>query len=188
MPRVSKAVRAAAATLLLLVVLFYLHSKNSASNDSSVASARRHEIESAFEHAWKGYSTHCMGHDALQPVSNTCSDDFGGWGASAIDALSTAIIMRKGGIASEILKFIETLALATLGNFLWQGRLSVCSLWVCQADSSAGSHLLQVSRLWRSASACAAGWLSLSKHGCPPLIEVVTDPSTEGTVMLYGRR
>lgn len=50
-----------------------------------------------------------MGHDSLHPVTNTCDDDFGGWGVSAIDALSTAIIMGKQDTATEILRFIADL-------------------------------------------------------------------------------
>lgn len=50
-----------------------------------------------------------MGHDTLRPVSNTCDDDFGGWGATAIDALSTAILMNKQNIVFEILRFVETI-------------------------------------------------------------------------------
>lgn len=114
MPRASKTVRAAASAFLLLVLLFYLLSGSSRGHDSSLNSSRRYEIEAAFDHAWKGYSTQCMGHDSLQPVSNTCNDDFGGWGASAIDALSTAIIMRKRDVVLEILRFIETLDLSSV--------------------------------------------------------------------------
>jgi mannosyl-oligosaccharide alpha-1,2-mannosidase len=70
---------------------------------------RQQHVEAAFDHAWSGYSTHCMGHDSLHPVSNTCDDDFGGWGASAIDALSTAILMEKEDIVLDILRFISNL-------------------------------------------------------------------------------
>ena len=50
-----------------------------------------------------------MGHDSLHPVSDTCDDDFGGWGASAIDALSTAIIIGKQEVVMQILRFIATI-------------------------------------------------------------------------------
>lgn len=77
--------------------------------ERQLLSDRRQSVEEAFDHAWHGYATHCMGHDSLHPVSNTCGDDFGGWGASAIDALSTAILMEKVDIAIEILQFIAGL-------------------------------------------------------------------------------
>jgi mannosyl-oligosaccharide alpha-1,2-mannosidase len=49
------------------------------------------------------------GHDSLHPVSNTCDDGFGGWGASAIDVLFTAILMEEESMVLEILRFIPDL-------------------------------------------------------------------------------
>ena len=62
----------------------------------------------AFQHAWDGYSQYCFGHDTLHPVSNTCEDDFGGYGATAIDSLSTAIIFGKEDVVLQILELIAT--------------------------------------------------------------------------------
>lgn len=70
---------------------------------------RREAVAAAFDHAWMGYATHCFGHDALHPVSNTCSDELGGWGASAIDALSTAILLDRQDAVRQILRFVATL-------------------------------------------------------------------------------
>lgn len=50
-----------------------------------------------------------MGHDSLHPVSNTCDDDFGGWAATAIDALSTAIILRQEDVVMQILHLVATI-------------------------------------------------------------------------------
>lgn len=77
---------------------------------------RREEVTEAFEHAWNGYAQHCMGHDTMHPVTNTCDDDFGGWGATAIDALSTAIMFRKDDIVQQILRFIATLDFAVVAG------------------------------------------------------------------------
>lgn len=77
--------------------------------EKSILQARRHNISSAFQHAWDGYLTHCMGRDSIHPVSNTCDDDFGGWGATAIDALSTAIMLEKADVVDQILRFIATI-------------------------------------------------------------------------------
>ncbi|THW77260.1 glycoside hydrolase, partial [Aureobasidium pullulans] len=74
-----------------------------------VQRARTNAIASAFQHAWDGYSGHCFGHDTLHPVSNTCEDDFGGYGATAIDSLPTAIIFGNKKVALQILNFIATL-------------------------------------------------------------------------------
>ena len=112
MPRTSRIIRTVIAALLIILTISYLrprsifpdHARNQTLTD------RRQAVEQAFEHAWRGYSTYCMGHDNLHPVSNTCDDDFGGWGATAFDALSTAIIMRKRDIAVEILRYIGTIS------------------------------------------------------------------------------
>lgn len=47
-----------------------------------------------------------MGHDSIHPVTSTCDDDFGGLGATAIDALSTAIMFERSEVVTEILEFI----------------------------------------------------------------------------------
>lgn len=70
---------------------------------------RQQQVVTASDHSWSGYATHCMGHDALRPVSNTCDDAHGGWGASAVDALSTAILMEKEDIVMDIMRFISDL-------------------------------------------------------------------------------
>ena len=42
-------------------------------------------------------------------MSNTCEDDFGGYGATAIDSLPTAIIFGKEDVVLQILEFIAAL-------------------------------------------------------------------------------
>jgi mannosyl-oligosaccharide alpha-1,2-mannosidase len=42
-------------------------------------------------------------------VSNTCDNDCGGRGATAIDALSTAILMEEESVVLDILRFISDL-------------------------------------------------------------------------------
>jgi mannosyl-oligosaccharide alpha-1,2-mannosidase len=108
-------VRVLVGAAISLLVLFLL-SSNSKGNrfklwdpERQLLAERREQVVASFEHAWLGYSTHCMGHDSLHPVSNTCDDDFGGWGASAIDALSTAIMMEKEIVVLDILYFISRL-------------------------------------------------------------------------------
>lgn len=71
--------------------------------------ARKSEIAAAFQHAWSGYSKYCFGRDTLHPVSNTCEDDFGGYGATAIDSLPTAIMFGNEEVALQILGFVATL-------------------------------------------------------------------------------
>jgi hypothetical protein len=104
-------VRVLVGATISLLVLFLLSSSSKQlwNTERQLLTHRRERVVAAFEHAWSGYSTHCMGHDSLHPVSNTCDDDFGGWGASAIDALSTAIMMERESVVLDILRFISNL-------------------------------------------------------------------------------
>ena len=54
-----------------------------------LALARSVIVKKAMEHAWSGYERWCWGKDELQPLSNSCNDNFGGMGATLIDSLST---------------------------------------------------------------------------------------------------
>ncbi|KAG9688160.1 alpha-1,2-mannosidase, partial [Aureobasidium melanogenum] len=76
---------------------------------SPAQSARIQAVKAAFQHAWDGYSEYCFGHDTLHPVTNTCEDDFGGYGATAIDSLPTAIMFENKNVTSQILDFIAAL-------------------------------------------------------------------------------
>ncbi|KAJ5161791.1 CAZyme family GH47 [Penicillium capsulatum] len=63
-------------------------------------------VKEAFQHAWDGYHKYAFPHDELRPVSNGHADSRNGWGASAVDALSTAIIMGKADVVHTILEHI----------------------------------------------------------------------------------
>ncbi|KAK0266344.1 hypothetical protein LTS09_000296 [Friedmanniomyces endolithicus] len=71
--------------------------------------ARRREVEAAFQHALDGYANHGMGHDTYRPVTRTMDDDSGGWGVTAIDALSTAIMFENEDAVRQILDFLVNL-------------------------------------------------------------------------------
>ncbi|EPS25400.1 Mannosyl-oligosaccharide alpha-1,2-mannosidase [Penicillium oxalicum] len=64
-------------------------------------------VKEAFQHAWDGYMKYAFPHDELHPVSNGYGDSRNGWGASAVDALSTAIIMGKTDVVNTILDHIS---------------------------------------------------------------------------------
>ena len=66
-------------------------------------------IKEAFQHAWDGYTKYAFPHDELYPISNGHGDSRNGWGASAVDALSTAILMRKSDVVNQILDHIATI-------------------------------------------------------------------------------
>ena len=87
---------------------------------------RADAVKATFEFAWDGYQKYAFPHDELHPVSNTFSDsryvhlvypisvlnlisDRNGWGASAVDAFSTAIVMQIPSIVDTILEYIPTI-------------------------------------------------------------------------------
>ncbi|KAJ5725368.1 Mannosyl-oligosaccharide alpha-1-2-mannosidase [Penicillium malachiteum] len=77
-------------------------STSSSSSDQEKADA----VKEAFQHAWNGYMKYAFPHDELHPVSNGYGDSRNGWGASAVDALSTAIIMGNADAVNTILDHV----------------------------------------------------------------------------------
>ncbi|KAI0468394.1 glycoside hydrolase family 47 protein [Xylaria cf. heliscus] len=61
----------------------------------AVLASRRSEVKEAFVKSWKSYKNVGFGYDELMPVSGKGRDvpDFGGWGATLVDSLSTLWIM-----------------------------------------------------------------------------------------------
>lgn len=79
---------------LLLLALVAGRAFGGIQSDAATGDATKADaVKSAFSKAFNDYKTYCFGHDQLNPLSKTCSDDLGGWGASVIDAQSTAKIM-----------------------------------------------------------------------------------------------
>ncbi|KAH6678343.1 glycoside hydrolase [Halenospora varia] len=70
---------------------------------------RADAVKDAFTFAWNGYKKYAFPHDELHPVSNGFSDSRNGWGASAVDAFSTALLMQIPEIIDEILNYIPTI-------------------------------------------------------------------------------
>ncbi|KXJ97347.1 putative 1,2-alpha-mannosidase [Microdochium bolleyi] len=70
---------------------------------------RADAVKAAFQRSWDGYYEFAFPHDTLKPISKTFEDDRNGWGASAVDALSTALIMGKPEVVQQILKHIATI-------------------------------------------------------------------------------
>jgi mannosyl-oligosaccharide alpha-1,2-mannosidase len=67
---------------------------------------RADAIKEAFMHSWSGYYRYAFPHDELRPLSNAAGDSRNGWGASAVDALSTAIIMGLAEPVDQILDHV----------------------------------------------------------------------------------
>ncbi|KAK4900490.1 hypothetical protein LTR27_002206 [Elasticomyces elasticus] len=115
---VRSLVAAICGLLIIATVLSAVYAKPRAVYDkpSPLQTARKKAIVEAFQHAWKGYSQNCFGHDILHPVTNMCEDDLGGYGATAIDALSTAIIFGEEEAVLQILRHIAALDLMKIAG------------------------------------------------------------------------
>lgn len=68
--------------------------------------SRADAIKEAFVHAWDGYYKYAFPNDELHPISNGYGNSRNGWGASAVDALSTAVIMGNATIVEQILDHV----------------------------------------------------------------------------------
>ncbi|KAF7556267.1 hypothetical protein G7Z17_g1510 [Cylindrodendrum hubeiense] len=69
-------------------------------------SQRAAAIIDAFRFSWNSYEIYAAPHDTLLPVKQTFEDDRNGWGATAVDGLSTAILMNEATIVDKILRQI----------------------------------------------------------------------------------
>ncbi|KJZ74590.1 hypothetical protein HIM_05940 [Hirsutella minnesotensis 3608] len=74
---------------------------------------RAEAIKRAFEHSWQGYLNYTFPHDTLHPLSHGFEDDRSGWGVTAVDALSTAIIMGETRIVDQILDHVAKVDFTT---------------------------------------------------------------------------
>lgn len=68
---------------------------------------RQESVKNAFIHAWSGYKNYAMGYDELMPLSKRGVDGLGGLGATVVDALDTAMIMKLDDVVFEAGSWIE---------------------------------------------------------------------------------
>ncbi|QIW95080.1 hypothetical protein AMS68_000598 [Peltaster fructicola] len=73
------------------------------------ARQRAAAVQQVFQTAWDGYYKYAFPNDELLPETDTYGNSRNGWGASAIDAFSTAIIMQNKGVVDEILGHIPNI-------------------------------------------------------------------------------
>ncbi|KAI1504832.1 glycoside hydrolase family 47 protein [Biscogniauxia marginata] len=66
-------------------------------------------VKEAFQRSWDGYYTYAFPNDSLKPISQSYNNDRNGWGASAVDAISTAIIMGNEEVVNQIVDYIPTI-------------------------------------------------------------------------------
>ncbi|KAI0540290.1 glycoside hydrolase family 47 protein [Xylaria digitata] len=66
-------------------------------------------VKEAFQRSWDGYYEYAFPNDSLKPISKSYDNDRNGWGASAVDAISTALIMGNKEVVSQIVDHIKTI-------------------------------------------------------------------------------
>lgn len=69
---------------------------------------RADAVVDMFRFAWEGYRTYAFPNDELRPQNNSFTNSRNGWGVTAFDALSTAIVMEQTDIVNFILDYIPT--------------------------------------------------------------------------------
>ncbi|KAL9110751.1 MAG: hypothetical protein Q9227_004743 [Pyrenula ochraceoflavens] len=77
-------------------------------NSNSTEAMRAQAVKDAFQFAWDGYFQYAFPNDELLPVTNSFSNSRNGFGASAFDALSTALVMGLPDIVTEIVNYIPS--------------------------------------------------------------------------------
>ncbi|KAF4977884.1 hypothetical protein FZEAL_5658 [Fusarium zealandicum] len=63
-------------------------------------------IKEAFRFSWDSYEKYAFPYDTLRPLEQSYENDRNGWGATAVDGLSTAIIMNERETVDKILRQI----------------------------------------------------------------------------------
>ncbi|KAL7621951.1 Mannosyl-oligosaccharide alpha-1,2-mannosidase 1B [Parahypoxylon ruwenzoriense] len=64
-------------------------------------------VKEAFQRSWDGYYQYAFPNDTLRPISKTSQNDRNGWGASAVDAISTALVMGNQDVINQIVDHIQ---------------------------------------------------------------------------------
>ncbi|KAI0002334.1 glycoside hydrolase family 47 protein [Xylariaceae sp. FL0662B] len=68
---------------------------------------RQAAVEEAFQRSWDGYYKYAFPNDTLKPISKSYENDRNGWGASAVDAISTALVMGNKEVINQIVDHIK---------------------------------------------------------------------------------
>ncbi|KAK0743110.1 glycoside hydrolase family 47 protein [Schizothecium vesticola] len=92
----------------------YPNNNNNNNNNNTLPRYRPHRaraeaVSRAFQNSWDAYYKYAFPRDSLRPVRGEGYDDRNGWGATAVDALSTALIMGKWEIVDVILGHVQTI-------------------------------------------------------------------------------
>ncbi|KAJ7439202.1 glycoside hydrolase family 47 protein [Mycena latifolia] len=75
--------------------------------------SNRDAAEQIFTKTYAAYKKFAFGHDELLPVSESFTDDLGGWGASLVDAMGTMLVMGLDDLFNETLNFTSQIDFST---------------------------------------------------------------------------
>jgi mannosyl-oligosaccharide alpha-1,2-mannosidase len=64
-------------------------------------------VEETFRFAWDGYYKIAFPHDELKPASDEPGFSRNDWGATAVDALGTAILMEQADVVSIVMEHVQ---------------------------------------------------------------------------------
>ncbi|CAO1623879.1 unnamed protein product [Sympodiomycopsis kandeliae] len=92
------------ATVLAVLVLPRTGAINIQSPAVKGNADRANAIRDSFQKSFGAYKKFCYGHDELRPLSTRCDDPLGGWGATLVDAMSTAKVMGLQELFDESVK------------------------------------------------------------------------------------
>ncbi|KDN43914.1 glycoside hydrolase family 47 protein [Tilletiaria anomala UBC 951] len=81
-----------------------------ASNLTQTAQSKQRAaaIKVSFQSSFAAYKQYAFPADALLPLSKGKQNNLGGWGATAIDAITTAILMNDTDIANSMISYAQT--------------------------------------------------------------------------------
>jgi mannosyl-oligosaccharide alpha-1,2-mannosidase len=98
---------------ITIILSILLKSHNSAPPQPlpnvSSSKERATAVRDTFQFAWNGYANYAFPHDELHPVDNAPGTSRNDWGATAIDALGTAILMEIPEVVQMILDFVPSI-------------------------------------------------------------------------------
>ncbi|KAL5116855.1 hypothetical protein ACEQ8H_005207 [Pleosporales sp. CAS-2024a] len=83
--------------------------KRAANRQYATQSHRARAVVDTFRLSWDGYYQYAFPNDELLPVTNGFGNSRNGWGASAVDALSTALVMGEKEIVNQIISHIPSI-------------------------------------------------------------------------------
>jgi mannosyl-oligosaccharide alpha-1,2-mannosidase len=81
--------------------------------DGPSTELKAYAVKEAFQISWRGYYENAFPNDNLLPVDNTFDNDRNGWGVTAVDSLSTAIVLEDAEIVKQILEFVPEIDFTT---------------------------------------------------------------------------